>query len=90
MRRGFFQWNGSSVLAGDVTTGRKEKLSNEIGYIAGADIGVTQKFTLAADILGIQPLDTSLGAQLSPPVRQAVATVARKLAGAFCCSANDR
>ncbi|MBS1830923.1 MAG: hypothetical protein JST93_36860 [Acidobacteria bacterium] len=50
---GSFQWNGSSVLAGDVTTGRKEKLSNEIGYVAGADIGVTQKFTLAMDLLGV-------------------------------------
>lgn len=50
---GSFQWNGSSVLAGDVTTGRKAKLANEIGYAAGADVGITQKFTFAMDILGI-------------------------------------
>jgi len=50
---GSFQWNGSSVLAGDVTTGRKQKLANEIGYVAGADIGLTQKFTLAMDVLGL-------------------------------------
>jgi hypothetical protein len=49
---GAFQWNGKSVLAGNVVTGRKGKLPNEFSYVAGADIGVTRKFTLATDILG--------------------------------------
>ncbi len=49
---GAFQWNGKSVLGGNVVTGRKEKLPNEFSYVAGADIGVTRKFTLAMDVLG--------------------------------------
>jgi hypothetical protein len=47
-----FQWNGSTVLAGDVMTGRKQHLPNQFLYVGGADIGVTKQFTLALDVLG--------------------------------------
>jgi hypothetical protein len=46
-----YQWNGATVLAGDVVTGRKERLPNQLQWAAGADIGVTQAFTVAADVL---------------------------------------
>ncbi len=49
---GAFQWNGNTVLAGDVLSGRKGKLPNEIFYAAGADIGVTSRLTFALDVLG--------------------------------------
>ncbi|MDX1981205.1 MAG: hypothetical protein SFV51_13120 [Bryobacteraceae bacterium] len=51
---GAFQWNGKSVLAGNVAMGDKRKLPNEISFIAGADIGLSPKLTLAADILGLR------------------------------------
>ena len=47
-----YQWNGKSVLAGDVRTGEKKSLPNQILYDAGVDIGVTPKITLALDVLG--------------------------------------
>ncbi len=53
-----FQWNGQTVLAGDVATGRKERLPNQIFYAAGADVGVNSKFTLALDLLGREIVHT--------------------------------
>ena len=47
-----FQWNGRSVLAGDVRTGVKKSLPNQVLYDAGVDIGVTPRITLALDLLG--------------------------------------
>lgn len=47
-----YQWNGQTVLAGDVVTGRKERLPNQLQYVAGADIGVNSKLTVAFDVLG--------------------------------------
>jgi len=47
-----FQWNGKSVLAGDVRTGVKKSLPNQVLYDAGVDIGVTPRITLALDVLG--------------------------------------
>ena len=47
-----YQWNGDSVLAGNVTTGTKAKLPAQVQYALGFDYGVTKRFTLAADVLG--------------------------------------
>lgn len=47
-----YQWNGESVLAGNVRTGMKDRLPSQIFWAAGADVGVTSGFTLAVDILG--------------------------------------
>jgi len=64
-----YQWNGKSILAGDVTgtifgetaTGGvtiqngpavKQELPDQFFYSAGADIGVTNRLTLAFDYLG--------------------------------------
>jgi hypothetical protein len=47
-----YQWNGKSVLAGNVVTGEKQSLPNQILYNAGVDIGVTSRVTLALDVLG--------------------------------------
>lgn len=49
-----FQYNGQSVLAGDLIADRKAKLPNQLKYAAGFDAGITKKFTLSADILGDQ------------------------------------
>ena len=47
-----YQWNGDSVLAGNVVTGEKKSLPDQILYDAGVDIGVTPRVTLALDVLG--------------------------------------
>jgi hypothetical protein len=47
-----YQWNGESVLAGNVTTGEKADLPDIVFYEAGADIGLAKQLTLAFDLLG--------------------------------------
>jgi hypothetical protein len=47
-----YQWNGDSVLGGNVVTGEKGSLPDQILYEAGVDVGVTPRITLALDVLG--------------------------------------
>jgi hypothetical protein len=47
-----FQYNGSTILAGDPVRGTKRRLPNQFVYAAGVDAGVTKKLTLALDVLG--------------------------------------
>jgi hypothetical protein len=47
-----YQWNGSSVLAGDIRTGAKGHLPNQLAWAAGFDAGVSRTFTFAFDVLG--------------------------------------
>ena len=64
-----YQWNGNSILAGDVTgttifedssganviqngPAIKRRLPSQLSYSLGADLGVTNRLTLAADYLG--------------------------------------
>ncbi len=53
-----YQWNGSSVLAGDVKTGEKADLPDQFLYAAGADIGVTDRFSMTVDWLGRWAMDS--------------------------------
>jgi hypothetical protein len=53
-----YLWNGTSVLAGDVATGVKEDLPDQVQYSVGADIGVTKRLTLAFDFLGTYVIDS--------------------------------
>jgi hypothetical protein len=52
-----YQWNGDSVLAGDVTRGTKGNLPDQLFYQVGADLGVTNRLTLAVDLLGRTVID---------------------------------
>lgn len=45
-----YQWNGNSLLARDQNGERR--LPGYFGYTAGADIGVTKRLTLVADLVG--------------------------------------
>lgn len=47
-----FEYNGKSVLAGNVQTNTVGKLPNEFFYSGGVDAGITKKLTVAADMLG--------------------------------------
>jgi hypothetical protein len=54
-----YQWNGDSVLAGDISTGTKGNLPDEFVYAGGFDLGVTRRLTLAADLVGRYLIDAS-------------------------------
>ncbi len=47
-----YEWNGSSILAGNISTGAKARLPNQFFYSGGVDIGVAKRLTLATDLLG--------------------------------------
>jgi hypothetical protein len=47
-----YQWNGRSVLAGDVAAGRKADVPDQASYVVGIDVGATQRLTIAVDFLG--------------------------------------
>jgi hypothetical protein len=47
-----YLWNGKSVLAGDVATGTKKDLPDQVQYAVGVDVGATKRLTLAFDFLG--------------------------------------
>jgi hypothetical protein len=47
-----YEFNGSSILAGDPVKGTKGRLPDQLFYSAGMDASVTRKLTLAADLLG--------------------------------------
>src|SRR5882672_123450 len=49
-----YEVNGSSVLAGDVLTGNKEKLPSELTYSGGADVRLTRWLTASFDLIGEQ------------------------------------
>ncbi len=47
-----YQYNGDSVLAGNLGTASLGKLPNQFFYAGGVDIAVARRLTLAADLLG--------------------------------------
>lgn len=49
-----YETNGSSVIAGDISTGQKARLPGDLTYAAGADVWLTKRLTLAADLVGQQ------------------------------------
>jgi hypothetical protein len=53
-----YQWNGKSVLAGDVRTGEKKDLPDQFGYAVGTDLGVSDRLTVILDLLGRRVLDS--------------------------------
>jgi len=53
---GSYQWNGESVLAGDIVTGTKGSLPDVVRYSMGLDVGVSKQTTLSLDLLGTHSL----------------------------------
>ena len=53
-----YQWNGRSVLAGDIRAGRKSDLPDQFLYVLGSDLGVTQRFSIVFDVLGQRVLNS--------------------------------
>jgi len=52
-----YKWNGSSVLAGNPARGVSAHFPDQVAYSVGADVGVSQRVTLAFDVLGRYFLD---------------------------------
>ena len=49
-----YETNGSSVLAGDISTGKKARLPGQLTYSGGADVWLTKWLTAAFDLVGQQ------------------------------------
>ncbi len=52
-----YQWNGSSVLAGNPATGESADFPDQVTYVVGADVGVNTRLTVAFDVLGRYVID---------------------------------
>jgi hypothetical protein len=52
-----YQWNGESVLGGDIATGHKEDMPDQFLYAGGADIGVHKNVTFVVDLIGQKVVD---------------------------------
>ena len=53
-----YQWNGESVIAGDVESGVKADLPDRFGYALGGDLTVTERFSIVVDLTGQRVLDS--------------------------------
>jgi hypothetical protein len=49
-----YEANGSSLIAGDITAGTKEKLSSQFTYAGGVEIWTHERLTIAVDVVGQQ------------------------------------
>lgn len=52
-----YEWNGDSILAGDISTGQTARLPNQFFYSGGADMRVKHNLTVALDLLGQRVLE---------------------------------
>lgn len=52
-----YQWNGNSLLAGEILLGQKHDLADQALLEAGIDVGIGRKLTLAADLLARRVID---------------------------------
>ena len=53
-----YQWNGKSVIAGEVESGLKADLPDQFVYVLGSDFGVTDRFSIVLDVTGQRVLDS--------------------------------
>jgi hypothetical protein len=53
-----YQWNGESVLAGDVRAGTKADLPDQFQYAAGTDLAINPRFSMVFDLLGQRVLNS--------------------------------
>ena len=49
-----YQWNGRSVLAGDIPSGAKRNLPGNFSYAAGAELAINRRLTIAEDLIGTE------------------------------------
>jgi hypothetical protein len=54
-----YQWNGSSILAGDISTGEKKRLPSQFFYSFGSEIKASRAITVTGDFIGQRVLDST-------------------------------
>ena len=54
-----YQWNGQSVLAGDVSKGVKAELPDRVLFVAGADTLINNRLSVAFDFLTDRVLNSA-------------------------------
>ncbi|PYR38680.1 MAG: hypothetical protein DMF89_25165 [Acidobacteria bacterium] len=47
-----YQWNGSSILAGNPATGESADFPDSVGYAVGTEVSANRRVTLAFDVIG--------------------------------------
>ena len=52
-----YQWNGESILGGDIASGRKADMPDQFLYAGGVDVGVHKNLTLVVDLVGQKVVD---------------------------------
>jgi hypothetical protein len=58
-----YEFNGNSVLAGDITTGKKSHMPGIFLYAAGVDVGASRRVTVDFDLLGQRVFNTQRAAR---------------------------
>jgi hypothetical protein len=53
-----YQWNGESIIAGDVRSDAKDDLPDRFSYALGSDMGVNDRFSIVVDLTGQRVLDS--------------------------------
>lgn len=53
-----YQWNGESVIAGDVASNAKADLPDRFAYALGTDMGLNERFSIVVDVTGQRVLDS--------------------------------
>ena len=53
-----YQWNGESIVAGDVASGVKADLPDRFMYALGSDMGLNDKFSIVVDLTGHRVLSS--------------------------------
>jgi hypothetical protein len=53
-----YQWNGKSVLAGDIRNDVKADLPDQLLYAVGTDLSVNSRFSIVFDVLGQRVLNS--------------------------------
>jgi hypothetical protein len=53
-----YRWNGTSILAGNPSTGESGDFPDDVGYAVGADVSANSRLTIAFDVLGRYTIDT--------------------------------
>ena len=53
-----YQWNGESVLGGDVESAREEDLPDQFLWAFGSDFGINDRLSIVLDLLGRRVIDS--------------------------------
>jgi hypothetical protein len=53
-----YQWNGESVLGGDVRTSQKDDLPDQFLWAAGSDYSINNRLSIVLDLVGRRVIDS--------------------------------